>query len=107
MSYYQIKNKRGSTVYLGIDAVGISVFEIHDKRVSFIDICLVHIIPYTELNIFKIFIYKTTRTKPKVGFPWSEIQSISFSGKKFTIRSIDNDPNSTVLSVVKLFLPFE
>ncbi|CAD5111668.1 DgyrCDS953 [Dimorphilus gyrociliatus] len=31
MSYYQIKNKRGSTVYLGIDAVGISVFEMHDK----------------------------------------------------------------------------
>ncbi|EDV24958.1 uncharacterized protein TRIADDRAFT_25177, partial [Trichoplax adhaerens] len=59
VNYYDIKNKKGSDLWLGVDALGINVYE-HEDRLT-----------------------------PKIGFPWSEIRNISFSEKKFVIKPID------------------
>jgi len=59
VNYFEIKNKKGSELWLGVDALGLNVYEKEDKLT------------------------------PKIGFPWSEIRNISFSDKKFVIKPID------------------
>ncbi|PIK58400.1 hypothetical protein BSL78_04621, partial [Apostichopus japonicus] len=59
VNYFDIKNKKGTQLYLGVDALGLNVYEHQDKLT------------------------------PKIGFPWSEIRNISFNDKKFTIKPID------------------
>ncbi|KAJ8013113.1 hypothetical protein DPEC_G00049910 [Dallia pectoralis] len=59
VNYYQIKNKKGTELWLGVDALGLNIYEHEDKLT------------------------------PKIGFPWSEIRNISFSDKKFVIKPID------------------
>ena len=38
---------------------------------------------------FACLYFFSLRLTPKIGFPWSEIQNISFSDKKFIIKPID------------------
>ncbi|XP_031568526.1 radixin-like [Actinia tenebrosa] len=59
VNYFDIKNKKGTTLQLGVDALGLNVYEPEDKLT------------------------------PKIGFPWSEIRNISFNDKKFIIKPID------------------
>ncbi|ESO97541.1 hypothetical protein LOTGIDRAFT_103995 [Lottia gigantea] len=59
INYFQIKNKKGTELWFGVDCRGINVYE-RDNRLS-----------------------------PKVTFPWSEIKNISFKDKKFTIKNVD------------------
>ncbi|TDG99158.1 hypothetical protein EPR50_G00208560 [Perca flavescens] len=59
VNYFEIKNKKGSDLWLGVDALGLNIYE------------------------------KEDRLSPKIGFPWSEIRNISFSDKKFVIKPID------------------
>ncbi|XP_033498815.1 ezrin a [Epinephelus lanceolatus] len=59
VNYFEIKNKKGSDLWLGVDALGLNIYE------------------------------KEDRLTPKIGFPWSEIRNISFSDKKFIIKPID------------------
>uniref|UniRef100_A0A3P8VTD0 Ezrin a n=1 Tax=Cynoglossus semilaevis TaxID=244447 RepID=A0A3P8VTD0_CYNSE len=59
VNYFEIKNKKNTDLWLGVDALGLNIYETDDK-----------------LN-------------PKIGFPWSEIRNISFSDKKFVIKPID------------------
>ncbi|XP_034715076.1 ezrin a [Etheostoma cragini] len=59
VNYFEIKNKKGSDLWLGVDALGLNIYE------------------------------KEDRLSPKIGFPWSEIRNISFSDKKFIIKPID------------------
>lgn len=59
VNYFEIKNKKGTELYLGVDALGLNIYE------------------------------KTDKLTPKIGFPWSEIRNISFSEKKFIIKSVD------------------
>uniref|UniRef100_A0A0L8HU31 FERM domain-containing protein n=1 Tax=Octopus bimaculoides TaxID=37653 RepID=A0A0L8HU31_OCTBM len=59
VNYFEIKNKRGTELWLGVDALGLNVYE------------------------------KEDRLTPKIGFPWSEIRNISFNDKKFIIKPID------------------
>ncbi|XP_013416553.1 radixin isoform X2 [Lingula anatina] len=59
VNYFEIKNKKGSDLWLGVDALGLNVYEKEDKLT------------------------------PKIGFPWSEIRNISFNDKKFVIKPID------------------
>ncbi|CAB1352739.1 unnamed protein product [Coregonus sp. 'balchen'] len=53
VNYFSIKNKKGSELWLGVDALGLNIYEQNDKMT------------------------------PKIGFPWSEIRNISFNDKKF------------------------
>ncbi|KAJ8014970.1 hypothetical protein DPEC_G00021300 [Dallia pectoralis] len=59
VNYFSIKNKKGSELRLGVDALGLNIYE------------------------------KTDKMTPKIGFPWSEIRNISFNDKKFVIKPID------------------
>ncbi|XP_004416874.1 PREDICTED: ezrin isoform X2 [Odobenus rosmarus divergens] len=59
INYFEIKNKKGTDLWLGVDALGLNIYEKDDKLT------------------------------PKIGFPWSEIRNISFNDKKFVIKPID------------------
>ncbi|XP_067639886.1 moesin/ezrin/radixin homolog 1 [Eurosta solidaginis] len=59
VNYFEIRNKKGTDLWLGVDALGLNIYEQDDKLT------------------------------PKIGFPWSEIRNISFSDKKFIIKPID------------------
>lgn len=72
VNYFDIRNKKGSELYLGVDALGLNIYEKSDK-----------------LN-------------PKVGFPWSEIRNISFNDKKFVIKPIDKKSNDFVFYAPRL-----
>jgi len=59
VNYFDIKNKKGTDLWLGVDALGLNIYGKEDKLT------------------------------PKIGFPWSEIRNISFNDKKFVIKPID------------------
>lgn len=59
VNYFEIHNKKGTGLWLGVDALGLNIYEKEDKLT------------------------------PKIGFPWSEIRNISFNDKKFVIKPID------------------
>ncbi len=56
VNYFEIKNKKGTELWLGVDALGLNIYEKDDKLT------------------------------PKIGFPWSEIRNISFNDRKFVIK---------------------
>ncbi|VDK59563.1 unnamed protein product [Cylicostephanus goldi] len=72
MQYFDIRNKKGTDLYLGVDALGLNIYEKSDKL------------------------------SPKVGFPWSEIRNISFNDKKFVIKPIDKKANDFVFYAPRL-----
>ncbi|GMT27506.1 hypothetical protein PFISCL1PPCAC_18803 [Pristionchus fissidentatus] len=72
VNYFDIRNKKGTELYLGVDALGLNIYE------------------------------KSDRLSPKVGFPWSEIRNISFNDKKFTIKPIDKKANDFVFYAPRL-----
>lgn len=59
VNYFEIKNKKGTDLWLGVDALGLNIYEKDDKMT------------------------------PRIGFPWSEIRNISFNDKKFVIKPVD------------------
>uniref|UniRef100_A0A023F9S7 Moesin/ezrin/radixin homolog 1 n=1 Tax=Triatoma infestans TaxID=30076 RepID=A0A023F9S7_TRIIF len=59
VNYFEIKNKKGTELWLGVDALGLNIYEKDDKLT------------------------------PKIGFPWSEIRNIFFNDRKFIIKPID------------------
>ncbi|XP_050631806.1 radixin-like [Macaca thibetana thibetana] len=66
------KNKKGTELWLGVDALSLNVYE-HDDKLT-----------------------------PKIGFPWSEIRNISFNDKKFVIKPIDKKPPDFVFYAPRL-----
>jgi hypothetical protein len=56
VNYFDIRNKKGTELWLGVDALGLNIYEKDDKLT------------------------------PKIGFPWSEIRNISFNDRKFIIK---------------------
>ncbi|VDN50200.1 unnamed protein product [Dracunculus medinensis] len=72
VNYFEIRNKKGTELYLGVDALGLNIYE------------------------------KVDRLTPKVGFPWSEIRNISFNDKKFVIKPIDKKANDFVFYAPRL-----
>lgn len=59
INYFEITNKKGSALLLGIDALGVNIYG------------------------------KEDRLTPKIGFPWSDIRHVSFANKKFLIKPVD------------------
>uniref|UniRef100_A0A7E4W405 Moesin/ezrin/radixin homolog 1 n=1 Tax=Panagrellus redivivus TaxID=6233 RepID=A0A7E4W405_PANRE len=72
VNYFEIKNKKGTELFLGVDALGLNIYEKADKLT------------------------------PKVGFPWSEIRNISFNDKKFVIKPIDKKSSDFVFYAPRL-----
>jgi len=59
VAYFPIRNKKGTDLWLGVDALGLNIYPEEDKLT------------------------------PKIGFPWSEIRNISFNDRKFIIKPIE------------------
>jgi len=72
VNYFEIKNKRGTELWLGVDSLGLNIYE-HDDKLT-----------------------------PKIGFPWSEIRNISFNDKKFVIKPIDRKAPDFLFYVPRL-----
>ncbi|KAI6233027.1 Moesin/ezrin/radixin-like protein 1 [Aphelenchoides fujianensis] len=72
VNYFEIRNKKGTELYLGVDALGLNIYERNDKL------------------------------SPKVGFPWSEIRNISFNDKRFVIKPIDKKSNDFIFYAPRL-----
>ncbi|CAF3786043.1 unnamed protein product [Rotaria sordida] len=72
VTYFEIQNRNGTNLYLGIDALGINIYDTDDKLT------------------------------PKIGFAWGEIRNITFNGKKFFIKPIDRSSPDFVFIVPRL-----
>ncbi|XP_073717339.1 NF2, moesin-ezrin-radixin like (MERLIN) tumor suppressor a [Misgurnus anguillicaudatus] len=79
VNYFSIRNKKGTNLLLGVDALGLHIYD-----------------PENKLT-------------PKISFPWNEIRNISYSDKEFAIKPLDKKAdifkfNSSKLRVNKLIL---
>ncbi|KAI1901037.1 hypothetical protein AGOR_G00056020 [Albula goreensis] len=79
VNYFFIRNKKGTDLLLGVDALGLHIYD-----------------PENKLT-------------PKISFPWNEIRNISYSDKEFAIKPLDKKTdvfkfNSSKLRVNKLIL---
>ncbi|XP_071267795.1 moesin-like [Salvelinus alpinus] len=72
VNYFSINNRKGSELWLGVDALGLNIYQ------------------------------NTDRMTPKIGFPWSEIRNISFNDKKFVIKPIDKKAPDVVFYAPRL-----
>merc|ERR1711887_135633 len=72
VNYFEIKNKKGTELWLGVDALGLNIYD------------------------------KEDRLTPKIGFPWSEIRNISFNDRKFVIKPIDTKAPNFVFFAPRL-----
>ncbi|EGD75505.1 moesin [Salpingoeca rosetta] len=59
VNYFPIKNKRGTLLWLGVDALGLNIYKSNDKLT------------------------------PSISFPWSEIKTVSYNDRKFVIKPLD------------------
>lgn len=57
--YFEITNKKGTQLLLGVHAIGLNVYKLTDKM------------------------------NPIIMFPWSEIKNINYKDRKFIIKSVD------------------
>ncbi|XP_066509381.1 merlin-like isoform X2 [Hoplias malabaricus] len=79
VNYFSIRNKKGTDLLLGVDALGLHIYN------------------------------SNNRLTPKISFPWNEIRNISYSDKEFAIKPLDKKAdvfkfNSSKLRVNKLIL---
>uniref|UniRef100_A0A4W4F4U9 FERM domain-containing protein n=1 Tax=Electrophorus electricus TaxID=8005 RepID=A0A4W4F4U9_ELEEL len=79
VNYFFIRNKKGTDLLLGVDALGLHIYD-----------------PDNKLT-------------PKISFPWNEIRNISYSDREFAIKPLDKKAdvfkfNSSKLRVNKLIL---
>lgn len=61
VTYYEITNKKGTKLWLGVHNLGMDIYEWKNK------------------------------VTPRLGFPWKEIRNISFNDKRFTIKMVGKD----------------
>lgn len=61
ITYFEITNKKGTRLWLGVHNLGMDIYEF------------------------------TNKVTPRLGFPWGEIRNISFNDKKFTIKMVSKD----------------
>lgn len=74
INYFEIRNKKGTPLWLGVDALGLNIYG------------------------------KDDRLTPKIGFPWSEIRNVSFNNKRFIIKPIDKKSSDFVFYVARLLV---
>ncbi|XP_034051478.1 ezrin a [Thalassophryne amazonica] len=72
INYFEIKNKKGTELWLGVDAQGLNIYGKDDKL------------------------------SPKIGFPWSEIKNISFNDKRFVIKPLDKGSKDVIFYAPRL-----
>lgn len=74
--FYVLQNKKGTQLWLGVDAFGLNIYE-QDDQLS-----------------------------PKISFPWGEIRNVEYHGKKvYSLVSSSLPPSSSSSSPPRLCLP--
>lgn len=71
ISYFPVRNDKGTDVLLGVDALGINIYE------------------------------KSNKLAPKISFPWSEIKKITPKNDKFKIALNDKNSQAFVVTTVE------
>lgn len=71
INYFDITNKKGTQLWLGVDAFGLNIYN-HDNKIS-----------------------------PKISFPWGEIRNVEYHGKKFSIMPEDKNSPDFIFYVPK------
>lgn len=61
IQYFEVTNKRGTKLWLGVHNMGMDIYEYNNK------------------------------VTPSLGFPWAEIKNIAFNDKKFKIKMVKSD----------------
>jgi hypothetical protein len=77
ITYFKITNKNKTELYLGVDALGLNIYDRRDKSVV------------ERHNRTRSKNYIRSRLIPKIGFPWNEVGNISYQAKKFIIKAVD------------------
>ena len=72
VNYFQVRNKKGTDLWLGVEALGLNIYEKDDKLT------------------------------PKIRLSWSEIRNISFNDKRFVIKPIDKGNPDFVFIALRL-----
>ncbi|XP_068424142.1 uncharacterized protein [Clinocottus analis] len=72
VKYFEIKNKKGSDMWVGVNALGLNIYEKGDKL------------------------------SPTLAFPWSEFRNISFNDKKLIIKPKDKKAPDFVFYAARL-----
>lgn len=67
VSYFHIKNTKGTDLLLGVTALGLNIYKVED------------------------------RLNPTISFPWSEIKNLKYKGTKFIIRPNDKSAKNFVI----------
>lgn len=70
--YFEIKNRKGTDLWLGIDSRGLNIYE------------------------------KENKLNPKISFPWNETKNISFHDKRFQIKPVDKSSPDFIFHASKL-----
>lgn len=60
VTYFEIHNKKGTKLWLGVHNLGMDIYEFHNK------------------------------VTPRLGFPWVEVRNIAYNEKQFVIRMTDS-----------------
>lgn len=72
VNYFQIENKKNTDLWLGVDSLGLNVYESNNKL------------------------------SPMITFPWNEIKNISFKDKRFVIKPVEKSSSYFVFKPPKL-----
>ncbi|XP_068680991.1 merlin-like isoform X2 [Montipora foliosa] len=70
--YFEIKNRKGTDLWLGIDSRGLNIYE------------------------------KENKLNPKISFPWNETKNISFHDRRFQIKPVDKSSPDFIFHASKL-----
>ncbi|KER33100.1 hypothetical protein T265_12689, partial [Opisthorchis viverrini] len=119
VTYFPIKNKRGTNLLLGIDAFGLNVYTDDNRLTCNPGGSFVYYILQLKLltRLLKTFRQPTTGfalfgthqlgtvpefpLTPKLGFPWSEISNVSFKKQKFIIKPVDKSSKEEYSRLLK------
>ncbi|THD22934.1 Ezr protein [Fasciola hepatica] len=72
VTYFEIRNKKGSNLLLGVDQFGLNVYTADNRRI------------------------------PKMSFPWSEIANVTYKRLKFIVTSVDKTSEKLIFYATRV-----
>lgn len=85
ITYFEITNKKGTRLWLGVHNLGMDIYEYSNK------VCPAHTFSALCVSCKRLTVRTSGKVTPRLGFPWGEIRNISFNDKKFTIKMVSKD----------------
>jgi hypothetical protein len=136
ITYFEITNKKGTRLWLGVHNLGMDIYEFNNKvshdDVSQLPTATRQTSPFLSFSssscrergctpdrlyrlgrrfnrLSRTRVSNVAQVTPRLGFPWGEIRNISFNDKKFTIKMVSKEaPDFKFFSPrFKVCLPFD